>query len=57
MPKGSIVVAASTPTQISTRAIDIRREEARRAEAMARASQNVAEIKTDSIEESSVSQG
>jgi hypothetical protein len=53
-PKKPVAAAAATPTQISTNAIERRREEARRAETTARASHRVAVRKIDSIEESSV---
>src|SRR5262245_19968424 len=53
-PKNPVAAAAETPTQISTNAIDIRREEAMRAETIARASHRDAVIKTCSIQESSV---
>src|SRR5574341_1231354 len=53
-PNQLVDAAAATPTQISTNAIDIRNEEARRAEITARASHRDAVIKIGSIQESSV---
>src|SRR5690349_11903731 len=52
--KNSAPAAMTTPTQISTNAIERRSEDAMRAETTARASHRVAVRKIDSIDESSV---